>query len=192
MKSKKAFTLVELIVVITILAILWTIAFISLQSYSQRAKNSKVASDIRTLISAVEASSTQNSSYGISNLVIGTGAMWNPVLSGTFSNGIDISTASYNVWWINFPFVKQSSSDFKDPEWRDYIAASIINTADGSYDYYYQVAGQTRNQSGNYDAIVKWSYLKIINSDIDGLIAGPWYPNGITENSINMSWNGIY
>ena len=30
-KQKQAFTLVELIVVITILAILWTIAFISLQ-----------------------------------------------------------------------------------------------------------------------------------------------------------------
>lgn len=30
----KAFTLVELIVVITILAILWTMAFISLQDYS--------------------------------------------------------------------------------------------------------------------------------------------------------------
>jgi len=33
--NKKAFTLVELIVVITILAILWTIAFISLQGYSR-------------------------------------------------------------------------------------------------------------------------------------------------------------
>ena len=36
----KAFTLVELIVVITILAILWTIAFISVQSYSANARDS--------------------------------------------------------------------------------------------------------------------------------------------------------
>ena len=57
--SKKAFTLVELIVVITILAILGTIAFISLQGYSQEASNSKVVSDIRTLISAIETESTQ-------------------------------------------------------------------------------------------------------------------------------------
>ena len=38
--NKKAFTLVELIVVITILAILWTIAFISLQWYSANARDS--------------------------------------------------------------------------------------------------------------------------------------------------------
>jgi len=47
--TKNAFTLVELIVVITILAILGTIAFISLQGYSQDAKNSKVTSDLASL-----------------------------------------------------------------------------------------------------------------------------------------------
>jgi len=39
-KKKKAFTLVELIVVITILTILGTIAFISLQGYSRDARDS--------------------------------------------------------------------------------------------------------------------------------------------------------
>jgi prepilin-type N-terminal cleavage/methylation domain-containing protein len=39
--TKKGFTLVELIVVITILAILWTIAFISLQGYSGDARDSR-------------------------------------------------------------------------------------------------------------------------------------------------------
>jgi len=46
MKNKSAFTLVELIVVITILAILWTIAFISLQWYSSTARNSVRVSDV--------------------------------------------------------------------------------------------------------------------------------------------------
>ncbi|MDP2090240.1 MAG: type II secretion system protein, partial [Candidatus Gracilibacteria bacterium] len=40
MKNKKAFTLVELIVTIIILAILGTIVFISLQGYSQTARDS--------------------------------------------------------------------------------------------------------------------------------------------------------
>jgi len=49
--KKQWFTLVELIVVITILAILWSIAFISLQGYSADARNSKRTSDLNSLIS---------------------------------------------------------------------------------------------------------------------------------------------
>jgi prepilin-type N-terminal cleavage/methylation domain-containing protein len=56
----KGFTLVELIVVITILAILGTIAFISLQGYGAEAKNSKVTSDIRNLVSAIETKRTRD------------------------------------------------------------------------------------------------------------------------------------
>jgi len=47
--SKLAFTLVELIVVITILAILWTIAFISLQWYSRSTRNSVRISDLSNI-----------------------------------------------------------------------------------------------------------------------------------------------
>jgi prepilin-type N-terminal cleavage/methylation domain-containing protein len=45
-KNNGGFTLIELIVVITILAILGTIAFISLQGYSADARNSKRLQDI--------------------------------------------------------------------------------------------------------------------------------------------------
>ena len=48
-KQKYAFTLVELIVVITILAILWTIAFISLQWYSKDARDSIRISDVSNM-----------------------------------------------------------------------------------------------------------------------------------------------
>lgn len=44
--KKQAFTLVELIVVITILSILWTIAFISLQWYSKSSRDSVRISDM--------------------------------------------------------------------------------------------------------------------------------------------------
>ncbi len=53
-KSKQAFTLIELIVVITILAILWTIAFISLQWYSSQARDSKRVSDISNIKKSLE------------------------------------------------------------------------------------------------------------------------------------------
>ncbi|MFK7779809.1 MAG: BspA family leucine-rich repeat surface protein [Candidatus Gracilibacteria bacterium] len=53
-KNKKAFTLVELIVVITILAILGTIAFISLQGYSKDARDSTRISDINSMKTSLE------------------------------------------------------------------------------------------------------------------------------------------
>ena len=53
-KTNSAFTLVELIVVITILAILWTIAFISLQWYSKTARDSRRISDISNIKTSLE------------------------------------------------------------------------------------------------------------------------------------------
>jgi len=52
--QNKWFTLVELIVVITILAILWTIAFISLQWYSAQARDSKRISDVANIKKSLE------------------------------------------------------------------------------------------------------------------------------------------
>jgi len=60
--TKKAFTLVELIVVITILAILGTIAFISLQGYSADARNSKRTQDINSIAGAVNVKVTEGAS----------------------------------------------------------------------------------------------------------------------------------
>ncbi len=53
-QNQKAFTLVELIVVITILAILWTIAFISLQWYSRDARDSVRVSDLSNIEKQLE------------------------------------------------------------------------------------------------------------------------------------------
>jgi len=50
----RAFTLVELVVVITILAILWTIAFISLQWYSAQSRDSVRISDISNMKTSLE------------------------------------------------------------------------------------------------------------------------------------------
>ncbi len=62
-KNKQAFTLVELIVVITILAILWTIAFISLQLYSKSARDSRRISDISNVKKSLELFSIKTWKY---------------------------------------------------------------------------------------------------------------------------------
>ena len=51
--NKKAFTLVELIVVITILTILWTIAFLSFQWYTKSARDSVRISDLKNIEKAL-------------------------------------------------------------------------------------------------------------------------------------------
>jgi len=53
-KQKLGFTLVELIVVITILAILGTIAFVSLQWYSKSARDSARISDMSRIKTSLE------------------------------------------------------------------------------------------------------------------------------------------
>lgn len=59
----KGFTLVELIVVITILAILATIGFLALSGYSQDAKDSAIKANVRSVFTAIssEAALTGNS-----------------------------------------------------------------------------------------------------------------------------------
>lgn len=59
----KGFTLVELIVVITILAILATIGFLALSGYSQDAKDSSIKANVRSVQTAIvsEAAITGNS-----------------------------------------------------------------------------------------------------------------------------------
>lgn len=62
-KNKKWFTLVELIVTITILAILWTIAALSFNQYTSQARDTVRLSDLKTMESALEYYALENSSY---------------------------------------------------------------------------------------------------------------------------------
>lgn len=59
----KGFTLAELIVVVTILAILATVGFLALSGYSRDAKESAVKTNVRSIYSAIvsESAATGNS-----------------------------------------------------------------------------------------------------------------------------------
>lgn len=143
--TKKAFTLVELIVVITILAILGTIAFISLQGYSGEAKNSKVTSDLRNIASAIETASTRNSvtlaqvvrgNLIANNWVTGTLTVWETFVPLVWSG------ASYAVGNVDFAAIGQNGEDFIDPNSgtpaRDYLFGMVVSPEFKSY----QLAGQ--------------------------------------------------
>jgi len=204
-KVQKGFTLVELIVVITILAILGTIAFISLQGYSQDAKNSKVTSDLRTIVSAIETSVTQGD-VTLAEIVSGTsdaavtmsGA--NTFGSGVVVNGATLSgttfaSGSYKDGSINFVALKQNGSDFKDPDGNDYVAAYVADTSKDLV--FYQVVGQTRDSAGNFEGVVKGNYIQIDSaSDAAGLVSSANQPEAGNEAGIiqgeNLSLSGIY
>ena len=62
-KNKLGFTLIELIVVITILAILGTIAFIALQGYSKSARDTVRVSDISRIKTSLELFKIESATY---------------------------------------------------------------------------------------------------------------------------------
>jgi len=187
--SQKGFTLVELIVVITILAILGTIAFISLQGYSQDAKNSKVTSDIRTLVSAVETGVTDGS-FTLATMVNTAGS--GTLASGQFWSGVTL-TAGVNadVGSMNFAVIRQNGADFKDGDGNDYVVAYASDPAD-TRNTFYQIVGQTTNPAGTFDAVVRGNYVQVASTDVVGLVAGTGFTAGVTWNTTGMAAPGIY
>lgn len=171
--TNKAFTLVELIVVITILAILGTIAFISLQGYTGEAKNSKVTSDLRNIASAVETSQTRNGTI-LFDMVNGDLSTNNGVSWAQFGSGQTLATAGdvyYNVGNVDFVSIQQNGEDFKDPnggaeDGNEYIFATVT-----SPDYKgYQLAGQIIENDVK-KARINGTYYQVVSTDTTWLIS---------------------
>lgn len=121
--TKSAFTLVELIVVITILAILGTIAFISLQGYSADARNSKRTSDIGNIQSAMSL-----------KMVEGV-----PIMSFIDYSNVENELSSPSIAWATtsgdeyhagvpaYTVLNVAAKDFKDPNDKAYrIGATTL------------------------------------------------------------------
>lgn len=116
--TKSAFTLVELIVVITILAILGTIAFISLQGYSADARNSKRTSDLNNITSSLNIKLTTGMGV-MSAIADSTSALASVDLAGW--TGTTSSTV-YDAGKVNYSALWMKASEFQDPYGDDYVA----------------------------------------------------------------------
>ena len=96
-QQTKAFTLVELIVVIVILAILWTIAFIAMQWYSRDSRDSVRISDISTMKTTLELFHLEAWKYPLSTnsfTVTYSGSdVWN---QGTYWSSVFTNVSSIN------------------------------------------------------------------------------------------------
>jgi len=183
----KAFTIVELIVVVTILAILWTIAFISLQEYTWDAKKSKILYDIRNLTSMME---VNLSKWGdLDNIVLNDRTIINWVNTwATISSGAYILwSVKYEIWTFNFKKLKINWSDFVyDDSWidRDYIFWYVKTPKK----LYYEFIWQTLNQAWKYNVIIAWNYSNFWSSDSLGLISENWF-NIWLQNWDTLTWS---
>ena len=148
--KRKAFTLVELIVVITILAILWTIAFISLSWYSKEARDAKRATDTSSLLNKINIEYTRW--IDISDLIIKT---------ETWSLQILWKTGSLvNTFWIaNFEVLKENKENFKDPsnKKQNYPLAYAIGWKWKEKYRFIQIATISEKEN---KAVIKWNYYR--------------------------------
>ncbi|MDD2907073.1 MAG: leucine-rich repeat protein [Candidatus Gracilibacteria bacterium] len=175
-KNNKAFTLVELIVVITILAILGTIAFINLQGYSTSARDGKRVSDINNIMKKIGIESSKGTS--LSSLITTTKTNSGLTIDGNSGSSIQ-GTA-------NFVTLKEDGSKFKDPVTKgDYIFSySVGGSGTGAYKFN-QVS--TVNEETN-TAVVKGNYYKMQPSDSPSITYNPDSTYFVVDGGVDLPY----
>ena len=152
--TKKAFTLVELIVVITILAILGTIAFLSLQGYSWEARDAKRLTNVSDISKKISIEVAKGAAY--SDFLSEDGDLDNND-ANTGSTGY-ITTILWDAvdaddemkqWTINFTALWENNDDFKDTD-DDYVYAYAIGNATNTVDGEDVVTGYNFMQLATY------------------------------------------
>ena len=114
--KKQGFTLVELIVVITILAILWTIAFVSLQWYSKSARDSARVSDMSRIKTSLELFKIDWAKYP------------EPTESVSITYNSTEAWTQWTFWQTTFNNVEKLDKIPRDPTTEELYIYSVTNT----------------------------------------------------------------
>ncbi len=166
--NKSAFTLVELIVVITILAILWTIAFMSFRWYNSNSRDSVRISDISNVITSMELYELEAWKYPIPSNWINVTYSWATVWN------------QWTLWKSVFTNVSKLDKIPKDPLLDKEYTYSVSQNGT-EYEVSWIIEGDEDKVkamvSGNYNGIVSkvvsWNNCNIlvvpsiISSDLD-------------------------
>ena len=161
---KRAFTLVELIVVITILAILWTIAFISLSDYSKEARDSKRITDTSNLLSKINVENVRW--INMSELI-------NPLEKKTNILTINSKKEDWLQGYPNFNALKEPEENFLDPKskHRYPFAYAIWWEWKESYNFMQMATVSEKD----WRARLVWNYYKFNNdTDSPSLFVQDW------------------
>jgi prepilin-type N-terminal cleavage/methylation domain-containing protein len=180
------FTLVELIVVVTILAILWTISFIALQWYSQDARDSKKISDVRSLISKITIENAKWISYS---------EIMNENRKET--NSLTINWEQNKEWYqnidapINREILRENEENFRDPtNNHPYPFAYATWEANGQKYNFIQLA-YVSEKTGTTKLV--WNYYKMLPWDSPSLFTNEnWNWSDIYNDYITDNWEPIY
>jgi len=160
-KNQCAFTLVELIVVITILAILWTIAFINLQWYSSQSRDSVRVSDISTMKSWLELFNLDAWKYPIPS-------EWTMI------------TYSWSLAWTQWFFWEEvvTNLDKLDKVLLDPLTEKkyVYSTTNNRWEY--QIAGAMEWDEVSIVNIKQWNLNNIFASEKTARLIISWTYNG--------------
>ncbi len=171
--NKRAFTLVELIVVITVLAILWTIAFISLQEYPILSRNAKRVADIQTMESGLKISQATRWVY--------------PSPSDAFTVTYSGSTAwrQWSFWESTLNNIGNLSNIPVDPLTQNEYSYSITNTGQEYqiwgilewWTFFWSAPLTSQTYAANANALVEGTYngkmIKLRAWSVDYILAVP-------------------
>ena len=191
--TKKAFTLVELIVVITILAILGTIAFISLQGYSADARNSKRTSDLGNIQSAISLKQVE----GVPLLSFVTNNAENDLVSPDIAGLLDAGTA-YDAGTPSYTVLNVVEKDFKDPNDKAYrIGATTLKAGAFQLAATMEVDGiDTASVNGTYVArtataqditAIDWSVVTLDDSAANYFKVGDTVEDAVSATGYTIS-----
>lgn len=193
----RAFTLVELIVVITVLAVLWTIAYISLLGYSNSARDTVRISDLKNISKLIEL-------YKVEEWVF-----------PDVSNPISVSYSGEDIWqqwsfWEDTRLATKRISEVpKDPlTWSEYVYSKTNSTWEyqvwgivekyssisyWSFNIYSSAYASTENLPSFTTTLIKWNY----NGKFIANIQWPnlyilWVPSILANESVSTSLENIY